>query len=340
MIIRLNNTKRNSLGKRILTLIIVAVAMYVLTCFGAIVGKYINTLIQIDTARTVELGLSRYDALEQKGVIIEHSIYSQQEVLDNPDLSVVKLYYYPSDTGDRTNYAIILPGGGYYACNAKPAGLPTAATVNMLGYSAFVLEYRYGKYCSKYAPLDDLARAIQYITEHADTLNVLPDDYTIIGFSAGGNLAGLFAGEQLGYAHYGLNKPASISLVYPWININSHSKLTGNVFLDILSIVSPYVGNNYLLGRGATAEEKQAICVQNHVDSNYPPTYIIHGDSDIIVPHLSNSSVMDTALDQHGVRHQYVIAKGLNHGFRLGTGSSVGNWILHAVAFWQAQLVH
>ena len=52
-----------------------------------------------------------------------------------------------------------------------------------MGYNAFALIYRPD------APYDDLARAIEFIHDNANTLKVDPDDYSLWGGSAGARMA-------------------------------------------------------------------------------------------------------------------------------------------------------
>ena len=79
--------------------------------------------------------------------------------------------------------------------------------------------YRVGEAANGRKPLDDLAQAIKYITENADTFNVESEDYAICGYSAGGNLVGLFGSDEYGYKNYeGITKQGAIFMGYPWVN--------------------------------------------------------------------------------------------------------------------------
>ena len=160
----------------------------------------------------------------------------------------------------------------------------------------------------------------------------------IVGYSAGGNLTGLFASEKLGYKKYGLPKPATISLVYPWININREVDVTGNVWTDLFAVGSGILGNGYLLGKNPTDDEKQDVCVQNHVNSDYPLVFMIHGNKDFVVPHQYNSDVMEKALKENNVNYKYNVYDGLNHGFGLGKGTCAENWVSESIAFWESNV--
>ena len=294
---------------------------------------------QNKTARNVEIGQKRFNEIKKKGIKCEYSLYSKKEIEKDPNLEKAKLYYFPNLSGEKTNYAIIAPGGGYFECDVNKVAFPCAATMNKLGYTAFVLAYRYGKYSSKYAPIKDMAKAIKFITDKVDEFNIKTENYLCVGYSAGGNLVGNFASKDLGYKKYKVNRPKALALVYPWININGPVPITGNPFQELLSLVEQIVGNKYLLGNNSTEEERKNICVQNHVDKDYPATYLIHGDHDFVVPHKQNAEIMVQALKDSKVSYKYRLAKGLNHGFGLGVGTTAEGWVKEAVNFWQAQLI-
>ena len=69
--------------------------------------------------------------------------------------------------------------------------------------------YRIGMKASNNAPLQDVVRAVQYITEHAGQFGVQAEDYAIVSYSSGGQIAGLFGTDAVGYKNYGLPKPGA-----------------------------------------------------------------------------------------------------------------------------------
>lgn len=63
----------------------------------------------------------------------------------------------------KAPFALICPGGGYGMVCSFVEGKPYAKALNKLGYSAFVLRYRTKDKARFPAPMDDLARAVDYI---------------------------------------------------------------------------------------------------------------------------------------------------------------------------------
>ncbi len=85
---------------------------------------------------------------------------------------------------------LLLPGGGYGFCSDE--GEKMARWLNFFGVNAFVLKYRVAPYKHP-APIIDAKRAIRYIRYNADKFNIDPNKVGILGFSAGGHLAGCVA---------------------------------------------------------------------------------------------------------------------------------------------------
>lgn len=86
---------------------------------------------------------------------------------------------------------IILPGGGYGLCSSSE-GEKMARWLNFFGINAFVVKYRVAPYKHP-APIIDAKRAIRYVRYNAEKFNIDPNKVGVIGFSAGGHLAGCVA---------------------------------------------------------------------------------------------------------------------------------------------------
>ena len=58
-----------------------------------------------------------------------------------------------------------------------------------------VLRYRAWTDLGDNAPLQDLGNAVNFITAHAEQLRVQPEDYAIVAYSSGAQVAGIFANQ-------------------------------------------------------------------------------------------------------------------------------------------------
>ncbi len=84
---------------------------------------------------------------------------------------------------------IICPGGGYGALAIEKEGDCVARWLNELGPTAFVLKYRLSQYAQP-APLADAQQALRIVRDRAAEWGVDAKKVGIMGFSAGGHLAG------------------------------------------------------------------------------------------------------------------------------------------------------
>lgn len=84
---------------------------------------------------------------------------------------------------------LIFPGGGYHFCSDREAE-PIAMAYLAEGYHAFILRYSVGEHSTWPNPLTDAQQALHMIRGNAEAWGVAPDKVAVIGFSAGGHLAG------------------------------------------------------------------------------------------------------------------------------------------------------
>ncbi len=87
---------------------------------------------------------------------------------------------------------ISCPGGAYLTKSIDNEGEQIAEFLNAAGISCFVLWYRSYPYKAPYMFLD-LQRAVRFLRVHAGEYGFDPNQIATVGFSAGGNLAGVQA---------------------------------------------------------------------------------------------------------------------------------------------------
>lgn len=110
-------------------------------------------------------------------------------------------------------FAIIAPGGGFSYVGSVHEGFPYAVEINARGYNAFVLKYRAGR--GGGVATQDLAAAITFIVDNAETLGVSGRNYSVWGSSAGARMAASIGSH--GVAAFGgkdLPKPAAVVMAY------------------------------------------------------------------------------------------------------------------------------
>lgn len=281
-------------------------------------------------------GLDRISSLQESGRYKCIQLYSAEEQKITPKKSIVKLNFFPSDNKKSDSPVIICPGGGYGHLVTRVEGYPIAAKFNEMGYNAFVLEYRTGYYCSPYAPMEDMATALRHISDNSKEYGVNLKDYFLCGFSAGGNLCGVFGSKTYGYKHYGLPKPSGLILCYPWTNINHWIEHPyWNIWIGLLGIYLSERGNIHMFGLMGHFNKKRrdSICVQNNIDKDFPPTYMFACSGDVLVPCGAHTDVLEHAFEKMNIKAKYEKFFRLPHGIGLGVNTKASVWPIHAMEF-------
>lgn len=217
---------------------------------------------------------------------------------------------------------IVLPGGGYGNLSAQEAD-PVAGWLNGLGISAFVLHYSVAP-ARHPKPYHDVRRAIQWVRAHADEFNIDPNRVGVIGFSAGGHLAGsaatmwddpkLAVGDELDEVNA---RPDLAVMCYPVVTADPGCCHEGSVV--------------NLMGERPSKEDREKFSLEQRVSPNTPPVFIWHTSADPAVP-VENSFRMAQALSAVGVEYELHIFPEGRHGLGL---CSIGDRRRTDVAQWR-----
>ena len=140
-----------------------------------------------DSADGLNIVIENYEAGKQ----VTWQVYSPEEVAADSSLGCVQLFWFPGTNADG-KYALVVGGNAAMKSGDLNEGIAVAAKLNKMGYSVFVLRYRILWDISNNGPLQDLGRAVQFITNHAQQFGVQPENYALVVFSSGGQLCGLF----------------------------------------------------------------------------------------------------------------------------------------------------
>lgn len=135
----------------------------------------------IDPVKTVEIANYMKEHAEA-GETIFYDIYTDEEKEANPKKQDTGLFFFKGDPGAK--FAVCNAGGGFAYVGAMHDSFPHALELSKRGYHAFALIYRPGAQTA----CEDLARAIGFIFEHAEELEIDTDNYSLWGGSAGGRM--------------------------------------------------------------------------------------------------------------------------------------------------------
>lgn len=162
----------------------------------------------IDSDKTVEIAnYMKFHAAA--GDTIFFDIYTDEEKAADPDKEDTGLFFFRGNPGEK--FAICNAGGGFAYVGAMHDSFPHALELSNQGYNAFVLIYRPGAQTA----CEDLARAIRFVFEHAEELQIDTDCYSLWGGSAGARMAaylGTYGTEAFGGGN--LPKPGAVVMQY------------------------------------------------------------------------------------------------------------------------------
>lgn len=224
---------------------------------------------------------------------------------------------------------VVLPGGGY-GMLADHEGAPVARWLNSLGIAAFVARYRVAPHRHP-LPLLDAARAVRWVRHHAPHLGVDPLRVGVLGFSAGGHLAGLLSTETGAALHEGPHdaidaqdaRPGLAVLCYPVVSFTGTAAHQGSAA--------------NLLGADAVEPMLTALSIENRVTAATPPTFVWHTADDASVP-VGNALVLAGALARHQVPVEVHVYPHGHHGLGLAEADPVvGDWTSRCATFLRGQ---
>ena len=159
------------------------------------------------SAEACAAGLNYLAQVYHDGNRVTYPLYSEEEIAAVPARAHAELYYCPAQQ-PGAKFAIVLSGNALYYSGELRGGVSTAWELHEQGYAVFSLRYRIGWEAGDDAPLEDLARAIRFVMDNADTFGVSTEDYALLGYSSGGQIAGVFGNEEKAGAAMVCRSPA------------------------------------------------------------------------------------------------------------------------------------
>lgn len=201
---------------------------------------------------------------------------------------------------------LVIGGGGYVVIAMAQESMPVARWLMTLGVTPVVLYYRLpSDGWAPVAPFQDAQRAMRLLRQHATAWGIDPQRIGVLGFSAGGNLAGITA-TRSGHDFYPprdaadkfSSRPDFAALIYP-----------------VSSLADDHSGT-----RAQLMAQKNAVAaysVQGHVSAHTPPVFIAQAENDPVVD-VEDSLSLFHALHRHGVPAEMHLFACGKHGFGMG----------------------
>jgi len=228
-------------------------------------------------------------------------------------------YYLPSDEYRTGTSVLILPGGGYGLVSTPKEGHRVAQLLTSHGITCGVLEYRHAPQRHP-VPLLDAQRGLRWMRAKAAEYNLDPGRVGVMGFSAGGHLAGTLAtqpevsegrvGDELDEVSF---LPDFAALIYPVVSLTAPWSHFGSA--------------KSLLGDPPDPALAEALSIEKAVSPDTPPMFLFHTQQDQAVP-VQNSLCLAGALADHGVPVELHVYTEGKHGFGLDANHPWGQLLL------------
>ncbi len=207
---------------------------------------------------------------------------------------------------------LIVPGGGYRWVVIDKEGFEGARWFSRQGATVYVLKHRLpqqGWAAGPDTPLQDAQRAMRVIRSRANADGVDPARVMVMGFSAGGHVAGSLA-TRFDASVYAARdsvdelsaRPDAVTLMYPVVSMNADVAHAGS--------------RENLLGRDPTQAAVEKYSLETAPPATMPPTLLIHAADDASVP-VANALLMFDALRRAGVPSALHVFDSGGHGFGL-----------------------
>jgi len=202
--------------------------------------------------------------------------------------------------------AILLLHGGAWFSGDKTQLKAYAIQLARYGFVCVCSEYRLIGEAIWPAQIYDAKAAVRWMRASANDLGIDPEKICVSGNSAGGHLALVIGGSsdvvelegQGGHAEF-KSSVSAVSAIYAPAEI----KLEHNPTV---------IGA--LLGKDAGEKEELQASPSTYVNKSYPPTILVHGSKDELVPHESSWRLYHL-MEENDVPAELHLYQGLPHAF-------------------------
>jgi acetyl esterase/lipase len=213
------------------------------------------------------------------------------------------LDYYKAETSKKTPCIIVIHGGSWREGDSQQLPALNNYLANK-GYNVASINYRLAPQAQYPAPIEDTRDAINYLASHAEELNIDTSNFILLGRSAGGQIA-LMAGYTLNNKNI-----KGIVDIYGPADMEWGAKIKTNKWvLDTDKVLGDYVGGSVY----DFPEKYKACSAPQCVNTNTPPTLIIHGAHDCMVSFF-HSVRLQAKLNECHIKNYFLDLPTATHG--------------------------
>jgi len=215
---------------------------------------------------------------------------------------------------------LIAGGGGYFRIQLQKESTPAAERLQSRGFTVFELIYRLpNDGWDATVPFMDAQRAMKIIRTRASEFGVDPARIGIMGFSAGGHLAGFTALQPARELYAGGDayekasaRPDFAVLLFPVVSLRKPFDTTRT--------------RREIIGEKPTAKAENAWSLDTYASKDAPPTIIFASANDTITP-PGHGILLFEKLNAAGASVELHMFRNGGHGWGLGKpGQVISQW--------------
>ena len=249
------------------------------------------------------------------GIAAERVPYTSL-IYDEPN--ELTLHFYPSKIKGKRPCIIIIHGGSW--AGGHNLQLPELNSLLAIeGYHVASIHYRLAPSHLYPCQLHDVGKALNYLSSQAIALSLDPTAFTLLGRSAGGQIA-LSAAYTLAEKRI----KAVIAFYAPTDMIWGYKNRCNPLVLDSRKVIENYLGGALREIRHKYNESSPT----EKVTQDAPPTLLLYAENDPLVsPRHGNR--LSKKLEEKGVKHFALYLPWATHGFDYtlnGPGGQLSTW--------------
>ncbi|MEW6130329.1 MAG: alpha/beta hydrolase [Acidobacteriota bacterium] len=211
---------------------------------------------------------------------------------------------------------LFMVSGGWVSAYSPPQQMATRFQ-DLLDKGFTVIAVRHGSSPKYFIPeiVADVRRAVRYIRYNARQWNVDPNRLGVFGGSAGGHLSLMLGtasdnGDPNAQEAFmkESDRVAAVVAYFPPVDLRP---ITRGVNPPLPPDGKPYRFPALNFDKEKAPDYSPIV----HVSPDDPPTLLIHGDKDDLVP-INNSKIIFEAFQKNNVKTDFITIPGAGHGFR------------------------
>ena len=239
---------------------------------------------------------------------------------DDRDLRQTQPYmvFIPAPAQEENRGTIIVAHGGGFTTRTGCEGFHVAEYFNRAGFAVAILSYRIKPYSRRDA-IADMHRAIRLLRKRKEELGI-SDKVAVMGFSAGGMLAGNCAT----HFDYGISESEDVTEHY---SCRPDAAVIGYGAISFVSFPCGFIKNPFVEGG---KEEELYLAPEKNITTETPPFFIWQTNSDD--PRLSMCLAKELA-DYHIPFELHCFPEGV-HGLALADGNNDLNLKIPHIMHW------